>query len=363
MPLPTARLRRTPSVLAWDGHSLDGPAEGRRVAVAVPARLISFRSESFPPGPLPTLRAAARLRAERAFAALGPVAAEALIAPPQDGTCRVLLMALPHGALAQIRAAVEAAGGVLAAVRPAELCGEIPAGGLVQRAGQAVLVAAAQGRARAVAVLGDPADPGFAARLERERLRLDLPADAPAAAGGGELADFLHPTLAAPEPLLARPGVRLGLLAGAAAIILAASAWLMAGGALAARDEADARLRRLSPQSTLLAQRRGELRELAAWFTQRPALAPGLGALAGAMPPPGEGSLRLNRVRQVPGDEAVCEGVAGDRAQLMAFLGRLRQDPLVAGAELRSFRSLGKGSEEVAFEIVFRLAGGAHAAS
>jgi hypothetical protein len=66
----------------------------------------------------------------------------------------------------------------------------------------------------------------------------------------------------------------------------------------------------------------------------------------------------------VAGEDAVVEAGAGDRAQMMAFLDRLRRDPRVASATIRSSRNPSKEARGVVFELVLRLsAGGGHAAS
>ena len=358
--LPSARLLRTgpPPVLRFDGHALAGEGAGKSVEVHIPARLVSFRLEEFPAASDDILRAAIRLRAERAFAALGPVAVDAILAPPMDGKRTALLAALPRAALDGIHHAARAQGRMVTAVRIAELQAPIPAGGVVEAGGEACLVRVEAGSIRALAPLGRADAPGFAALLTRERLRLGVAEDSPGGAHRSAAIDLLHPVISAPPALLTRPAVRLGLLATgvAAAGILAIG--FIALDALAERASATAELERLKPQATVLAARRADLKELGGWFDDRPSLAPGLHALSTALPANGSGDLvRLVRVRQQPGEETVAEGVAGDRAQLMAFLGRLRQDPRISSAEVRTFRSLAKGSDEVGFELVFRMSG------
>ena len=365
--MTSARPRRPdrPAPLRWDGTALTGAATTRQVEVAVPARLVSFRQEEFPAAAEPALRAAIGLRAVRAFAAQGAVAAEALLAPAHGGRGAVLLLALPLATITAIRAAATAQNRVVTAIRVAELLLPVPVGGEVRSGGEVCLVAMGEGHAatvRALAVLGAEGDPALPARLERERLRLGVAEDAPGAAAPGLDLDFLHPSLTAATPLLARPLVRLGLLAagiGCAALLAVA---VMVYDALAERAAARGDADQLRPLATVLAAKRADLKEVAAWFANRPSLAPGLHALASALPAPGaDGQVRLVRVRQTPGADGLAEGVAGDRAQLMAFLGRLRQDPRISSAEVRTFRSLTKGSDEVGFELVFRMSGDAHA--
>lgn len=358
--MKSQRIRLRPDAappLHWDGTALHGLATGRQVTVAVPARLVSFRHESFPPAERQTLQLAVRLKAERLFGALGPVAIDALVAPPAGGRCRALLMALPQPVLAAIRQAALAQGRTLAAVRVAELLVPVPVGGVVEVAGDATLVAMHVGQVEALAALGRCDAPGFPALLARERLRLGVAEDAAADEAPGTGIDFLHPSIAAPQPLLERRSVRLGLLGAGIAAVVVLGVLLTINDAVSARAEARAEAERLKPVADALAARRADLKDLAPWFDARPSLAPGLNALARALPA-GEGAdqMRLTRVRQVPGEESVAEGIAGDRAQLMAFVERLRQDKRIGSAEVRSYRSLTKGSDEVSFELGFRLA-------
>lgn len=358
--MKSQRLRIRPDAappLHWDGTALHGTATGRTVEVTVPARLVSFRHEAFPPAAVQVLQAAVRMRAERAFGALGPVAIDALLAPVRNGRCDALLMALPQPVLTALRQAALDQKRTVTAVRVAELLVPVPVGGVVQVGGDACLVACSEGRMTALAVLGRKDDMGFAANLMRERLRLGVAENAPGCDPAGPGVDFLHPAINAPQPMLERRGVRLALLgAGIAAVVLLAVAFTVSD-ALAERATAKAEAERLKPLATALAARRTDLKELAGWFEDRPTLAPGLNVLAKALPT-GEGAdqMRLTRVRQVPGEESVAEGLAGDRGLLMAFVARLRQDPRVASAEVRSYRSVSKGSGEVTFELGFRLA-------
>lgn len=362
--LPSARLLRAgpPPALRFDGTALTGELVGKAVEVHIPARLVSFRLEEFPAATDEVLRAAIRLRAERAFAALGPVAVDAILAPPIEGKRTALLAAIPRSALEAIHHAARAQNRTVTAVRIAELQAPIPAGGVAEAGGEACLVRVDDGAIRALAPLGRRDAPGFDALLMRERLRLGVAADAAGGVHRSAAIDLLHPVISAPPAFLSRPAVRLGLLATgvAAAAILAIS--IIAFDAVSERASATATVESLRPQAAVLAARRVELKELAGWFDDRPSLAPGLHALSKALPGNGSGDqVRLVRVRQQPGEETVAEGVAGDRAQLMAFLGRLRQDPRIASAEVRTFRSLTKGSNEVGFEVVFHMAGDAHA--
>lgn len=359
--------RRSPSdpppPLLWDGHTLHGTATGRAEAW-VPARFLSLRRESLPNAPTPALKAAARLRADRAFAPLGPVAVDALLHPAQGGTVDVLLVAMPAPMLEAIRRAAEAKGVSLRAVRVAELMRAVPAGGVVTVGGEnaaapeASLVAMEGGRVSAICALGNPEDEGFAQRLARERLRLGADATAPGGPAPGTHLDFLAPGLLAAEPMLARSGVRLGLLAAAVALAAAAGLLLLAYDAVRERAQSRTQLAQLGPEAGELAAFRADLKALAPWFEARQDMAPCLHALCGALPPPGAADqMRLMRVRQAPGETAVVEGSAGDRAQMLAFLGRLRRDPRVTQAEIRSFRSPSHESAEVVFELGLRTDG------
>lgn len=350
------RLLDGPATLHWDGRALHGATTSRGVVVEVPARFVSFRLEDLPPAAEPALKAAARMRAERAFAPLGPVAIEALFPPVDQGRCHALLMALPRTTCDAIRHAAISQGHVVNVIRVAELAVDIPVGGVVTVAGEACLVALLHGKVRSVAALGPVQAPGFATLLTRERLRLGVAEDAPGAPAPGIGIDFLHPTLLAPPALLSRPGVRLGLLAAGVVLVLAVALGLAVFDTLAARAEAQAEAAKLRPLAAALATRRADLKEVAPWLDARPSLAPGLHVLAKALPDGNsDDQVRLVRVRQVDGEDTVVEASAGDRAQMVAYLERLRRDARVAFAEIRSSRSPSKESKAVVFELVMRL--------
>lgn len=350
------RLLDGPATLHWDGRALHGAATGRGVVVDVPARFVSFRFEDLPPATGAALKAAARLRAERAFGPLGPVAIEALLPPPGQGRCHALLMALPKTTIDAIRKVALSQGHVVEAIRVAELAVAIPRGGVVTVAGEACLVAMEGARVRGIAALGPEQAPGTAALLQRERLRLNVAEDAAGAEAPGVDLDFLHPTLLAPPALLSRPGVRIGLLAAGIVLVLSAALGLAVFDAMGARAAAQAEAAKLRPLASALATRRSDLKEVAPWLDQRPSLAPGLHALTKALPDGnGDDQVRLVRVRQVDGEDTVVEGSAGDRAQMVAFLERLRRDPRVTFAEIRASRSPSKESKSVVFELVMRL--------
>lgn len=362
------RLGDSPAVLHWDGSALHGSAAGRSVAVTVPLRLAAVRIERLPPAAPAAQRAAARLKAERAFAALGPCAVDAIIAGAPGAPATAVLIALPRPVVEAVRAALAGRGHVPAALRIAELAAPVAAGGVAQACGEAALVAAAGGRIAALAALGRIDDPGFDAILARERLRLDVPEDAAPLPPPGARLDFLAPSLAAPEPLLQRRGLRLGALAAGLAVLVALGIALAAADAAGERAAARREEERLRPLAGALERRRAELAEVAPWFERRSSPLPGLAVLAAALPPPGgDEQVRLVRVRQVAGEDAVAEATAADRAQMMAFLERLRRDPRVASAAIRSSRNPSKESRAVVFELVLRLAdaakGGGHAAS
>ena len=350
------RLLDGPAILRWDGRALHGATTSRGVVVEVPARFVSFRLEDLPPAAEPALKAAARMRAERAFGPLGPVLIEALLPPADQGRCHALLMALPKTTCDAIRQAAIAQGHVVNVIRVAELAVDIPAGGVVGVAGESCLVALQHGQVRSIAALGSAAAAGFATLLTRERLRLGVAEDAVGAPAPGLELDFLHPTLLAPPALLTRPGVRLGLLAAGVLLVLAAALGLTVFDTLAARSQAQAEAAKLRPLAAALALRRADLKEVAPWLDARPSLAPGLHVLATALPDGNsEDQVRLVRVRQVEGEDTVAEGSAGDRAQMVAFLERLRRDGRVVFAEIRSSRSPSKESKSVVFELVLRL--------
>ncbi len=348
----------TPPLL-WDGHTLHGTPAGRSAEVWVPARFLACRRETLPNAPLPALKAAARLRADRLFSPLGPVAVDALLHPPIGNACEALLMALPKPALDAILKAAQAKNIAVRAVRVAELMRPIPPGGLVSIAlgdGQASLMEMKNGQVVGICALGDAAGAAFAAQLKRERLRLGMAEDTPGGPPPAVQPDFLHPSLLDAEPLLARSGVRLGLLAAAALLAAGLGLSLWGWQTVRERNATRGQLAKLAPEAKILAAYRADIKTLAPWFEDRPDLAPCLHALAGALPALGApDKVRLVRVRQNAGEITVVEGAAGDRAQMLAFLGRLRQDPRVDGAEIRSFRSPSMESTEVVFELGLRV--------
>ena len=349
-----------PPILRWDGRALHGLATSKAVVVAVPARFVSFRIEDLPPAAEPALKAAARMKAERAFAPLGAVAIDAVISPARKGRCLALMMALPKTTIDAIRAIAQTQGHVVGAIRVAELQQAIPVGGVVTVGGEACLMAveviSGQTVVRGLSALGSIQAPGYAATLMRERLRLGVAEDAPGAPALGAALDFLRPTLAAPPALLSRPGVRLGLLAAGVAVVVAVALTLLVTDAIAARDEAQAQALRLRPLAKALAERRADMKAVAPWLDQRPSLAPGLHVLASALPDGrSDDQVRLVRVRQTNDDDTVVEGTAGDRAQMLGFLDRLRRDQRVEFAEVRSSRSPSKEAKTVVFELVVRM--------
>ncbi len=349
-----------PPLLRWDGQALHGLATSKAVVVAVPARFVSFRIEDLPPAAMPALKAAARMKAERAFAPLGPVAIDAVISPARQGRCLALMMALPKATIDAIRSTAQTQGHVVAAIRVAELQQAIPLGGVVTVGGEACLLAveviAGQTVVRGLSALGSITAPGYPATLMRERLRLGVAEDAPGAPALGAALDFLRPTLAAPPALLSRPGVRLGLLAAGVAVVVAAALVFAVHNAVAARDEAQAQAERLRPLAKALAERRADMKAVAPWLDQRPSLAPGLHVLASALPDGrSDDQVRLVRVRQTTEEDTVVEGTAADRAQMLGFLDRLRRDQRVEFAEIRSSRSPSKEAKTVVFELVVRM--------
>lgn len=348
-----------PPPLFWDGHTLHGTPSGRLAEVWVPARFLSVRRESLPAATLPARKAALRLRADRLFAPLGPVAVDALLHPPQAGTCEALLLALPKPVLDAIEKAAQVKNIQLRAVRVAELMQPVPSGGLVTVGGGAFaetsLVQVENGQCVGIFALGSARDEAFPAHLTRERLRLGIDANASGAPIPALQPDFLHPGLLATEPFLARKGARLALWAAGILLTAVLGLSLSALAAVHERNATRGQLAQMAPAAKILAGYHADNKNLAPWFEARPDLAPCLHALAGALPPLGSADrVRLSRVRQNLGEATVVEGIAGDRAQMMAFLARLRQDPQVTSAEIRTFRSPSNESAEVVFELGLR---------
>lgn len=344
------------SALLWDGTALRGTTSAKAIAVAVPARYVSFRIEPLPPAIEPALKAAARLKAERAFAPLGPVAIDAILPPARDGHCHAVLMALPKTTIEAIRKAATAQGHTVTSIHVSELASPITTGGLVETNGDACLIALDRGHITGIAALGPKIAPGFAGNLKRERLRLGLDEQAPGGPAPGLAIDFLHPSVSSPPALLSRPGVRLGILAAGVIVVIAAAITLSIYDALAERDAAIAEAQRLRPLADILATRRSDMKEVSPWFDERHSLAPGIHALAQALPPgDAKEQVRLVRVRQSLGEDTIVEASANDRAGMLAYLERLRQDTRVAFAEVRSSRSPSKESKTVVFELLIRL--------
>jgi hypothetical protein len=344
------------TALSWDGTTLRGNSTSKAVAVAVPARYVSFRLEILPPAMEPALKAAARLRAERAFSPLGPVAIDALLPPARDGRCQALLMALPKTTLEAIRKAAATQGRTVHSIHVAELAVPIPDGGQVTIHGDACLIALDRGQVTGIAALGPTQAPGFAASLVRERMRLGMSERSSGGPAPGMAIDFLRPSLAAPQALLTRPAFRLGILAAGIVLVIAAGITLAVHDAITARDEALAEAARLRPLASALATRRSDMKEAGAWLDARVSLAPGMHALATALPPgDAKEQIRLVRVRQSLGEDTIVEAAANDRAGMLAYVERLRADPRVAFAEVRTSRSPSKETKNVVFELLLRL--------
>jgi hypothetical protein len=342
--------------LQWDGAALVGEAAAGAVAVLVPARLVALRRELFPAAVPAAWRAAATLRAQRAFSALGPVRLDGVVQTLPDGQGSVLLAALPQTTVTAILTAAQARGVSVAAIRVAELTIDVPLGGVVSIAGERSLVAHRDGAVIAVATLGPVGEAQADARLTRDRLRLGMAEDAPALPACGTALDFLNPALTASPAWHRRPALRLAALATGVGVAACLAVAVVIGDTLAERSAAQAELARLAPLTSALGVMRGDLKEVAGWFDDRPLPAAGLLVVTQALPVPGaDEKVCLTRLRLRPGEEGVAEGVAGDRAHLLGFVDRLRRDPRITSAEVRSFRSQGKGEREIAFEVVFRL--------
>jgi hypothetical protein len=335
---------------------LSGDARSRRIVVTVPLRLAAAMSVSLPPADALSLKAAARMKAERAFVALGPVAIDAVLSPMRDGHVDAFLLALPRVMLESICVAATAQGRTVIAVRVAELVQPIPIGGVVSLGRDSAIIASDGSGIRGVQALGAVDAPGYVEALARARLLLGVDEDAPAAPALGSGIDFLHPSLTAPVPLLARPAIRYGVLVGGIAALLIVAFALTVRDSLNGLAAATAEAEQLQPLAKVLSERRSDLKECAAWFDERVSMAPALHVLSQALPDAkSSDQVRLVRVRQLPGEDLVAEGAAGDRAQMMAFLERVRADARIASAEVRNSRSPSKESRAVVFELVFKL--------
>ncbi len=344
------------TALLWDGSALRGTTTSKAVAVAVPARYVSFRMEILPPAAEPALKAAARLRADRAFSPLGPVAIDALLPPARDGRCQVLLMALPKNTLEAIRKAAAAQGHTVDSIHVAELAVPTPEGGQVLINGDACLISLDRGQVTGIAALGPTQAPGFAASLIRERMRLGMSEKSAGGPAPGMAIDFLRPSVAAAQALLTRPGVRLAMLAAGVIVVIAAAIAFSVHDAVSERDAALAEAERLRPLAEALTTRRSDMKEIGPWLDKRDSLAPGIHALSKALPPgDAKEQIRLVRVRQSLGEDTIVEASANDRAGMLTYLERLRADPRVAFAEVRSSRSPSKEAKTVVFELLLRL--------
>lgn len=342
--------------LYWDGDALQGDAEGRDIRVLVPARLVSFRSESFPAAERSVLHAAIRLRAGRLFAALGEVRIDAIIGPAGDGQVPVLLMALPLTVLTAIAQVAEAQSHRVRVIAVAELSADVPAGGLCSSNQDAVLLAYADGFVQAVSVLGDPQADGFDAHLQRERQRLQMPADASGGPLHAAAHNFLEPQLEAKAPLLQRRRVRVALALGTIVGLLLLTLLLAVHDRRQAFNQAQQELLQIQPLAEELQQRRTELKDMAQWFDARQRLSPSMAVMARHLPPLNASEqVFLTRLRQLQGRQGVIEGVAHDRAALLQFIERLRADPLLLEVTLRNARNQDKRSQRVSFELMFQI--------
>jgi hypothetical protein len=349
------RFDATKSLL-WDGHALQGQSFAQAITVLVPARLISFRLEAFPPAPEMVIKAAARLKAERIFSALGPVCIDAIVQNARENRCLVVLMALPKNTVEQIKKAAAVHGKSVRKIQVAELVQDIPVGGLQLCGEDACLIQCEQGHITAIAALGLQGAANYATQLSRERLRLNISDTMPGMPAPGLHIDFLHPHVAAPPPLFQRSGVRLSLLAAGVVLIIALAITFAVGDAISARDNALAEAKKLAPLAQALAARRSDMKEIGLWLAERPSLAPEMHAVTQALPA-GEAKeqIRLVRVRQSFGEDTIVEASASDRSAMLAFIARLRADERIAFAEARSSRSPSKESQQVIFELVLRL--------
>ena len=354
------------SALHWDGTSLHGEGKGKSVVVTISLRLLALRREILPAAPLPTLRAALRIKAERDFAVLGPVVIDAILYPPKYHSCTALVFALPVPVQTAIKNAVQAQGHILKAIEIAELQIPVLMGGVISVQGESTLIAHNDGEILAFSSLGRSDAPEFDRLLQRERVRLNVPANTPAVAQVGQNCNFLQPSLTLIEPWLHRRSFRVAILAATLGFCLVFLLFLHIWDLLRQRQSLLVEAANVRPVANELANQRADMKELAAWFGQRPLVAPTLALLAKALPPLGsDDQVRLVRLRQIPGEDFLAEGIAADRGQMMDFLKKLRQDPHCSMAEIRSFRAPTKGSNELVFELVFRMkdvgTGGSHA--
>ncbi len=342
--------------LRWDNDQLLGQCSSRYADVLLPARFVSFRSEQFPAAPQAALVAAARLRGQRAFANLGPVIIDAILGPVHDAKVSILLMAIPSSLLDRISAATTEKQLTLRSVRVEELQQEIPVGGLMVRNQQACLVGFKNGAITGLSVLGSTTHDQYASLLQRERTRMEIAEDAAGGFIGQNNHNFAQCSLDKKPSVFAHEKLRVLALVSAIFLLLLAWLYLSSVDLRAQRDDLAHELVELQPIADILEQRREDIKEAAAWFDKRPQLTPMLFALTQSLPALGAtDQVYLTRLRQVDAVQAVAEGVAGDRAQLLHFIQRLREHGHIKSAELRSSRKQDKQADTVSFEVLFQL--------
>ena len=356
MRLRHVQIQQLPS-LYWNGEQLIGSVEQRDVHVLLPARLVSFRHEMMPAAATTAIYAAIRLRAARLFASLGAVRVDALIQQVSEDQLSIVMLAMPETVLNQIVQAAQDLGKQVKAIQVAEFLEQVPDGGVVCIHNEAVLFDFDAGVIKQVCVLGAADDAHYAARLERERLRLGIHDQQTGGAIKHPQHNFLAPCINAKPAWWKQRSVRLGGIAAASVLMIALLVIWDVFQHAQARDAALAQLEQLEPLANKLQQRREEMKAHAVWFDDRLQMTPALHLLSQHLPALNETKqIYLSRVRLTQDSNGIAEGVAHDRETLLAFIERLRQNKHIAAVTLRSSRNQDKRSQSVVFELIVRLA-------
>ena len=350
------QIQQLPS-LYWNGEQLIGSVEQRDVHVLLPARLVSFRHEMMPAAATAAIYAAIRLRAARLFSSLGAVRVDALIQQVSEDQLSIVMLAMPETVLNQIVQAAQDQGKQVKAIQVAELLEQVPDGGVVCIHNEAVLFDFDTGVIKQVCVLGAADDAQYAARLERERLRLGIQDQQTGGAIKHPQHNFLAPCINAKPAWWKQRSVRLGGIAAASVLMIALLVIWDVFQHAQARDAALAQLEQLEPLANKLQQRREEMKAHAVWFDDRLQMTPALHLLSQHLPALNETKqIYLSRVRLTQDSNGIAEGIAHDRETLLAFIERLRQNKHIAAVTLRSSRNQDKRSQSVVFELIVRLA-------